>query len=423
MDIHVVQPNETVATIAQQYGVGVERLIFDNQIVDITKLVVGQALLILYPEITHQVEAGDTLYTIANEYGVTTLDLIRNNPYLAGESTLLPGQNIIIRYEDEVIGTMETNGYVYPFVENYVLTETLPYLTSLSIFSYGFTMEGELIPIDDEALIAQTLEMGVNPILVLTPFSVYGSFNNELVHAVSTDPVVQENIINNLLVTVREKGYTGVDVDFEFIRAEDREPYAGFIRNLTTRMNAEGYTVSVALAPKVSADQPGLLYEGVDYALLGEIANSVLLMTYEWGYTYGPPMAVAPINKVREVLDYAVTAIPPEKIDMGIPNYGYDWPLPFEKGVTAARSIGNVEAIQIAAANNAVIQYDEVAQSPFFTYNREGVEHIVWFEDVRSILAKLKLIPEYGFRGVGYWQLMRFFRQNWLLVNALFNIV
>lgn len=134
-------------------------------------------------------------------------------------------------------------------------------------------------------------------------------------------------------------------------------------------------------------------------------------------------MAVAPINKVREVLDYAVTAIPPEKIDMGIPNYGYDWPLPFEKGVTAARSIGNVEAIQIAAANNAVIQYDEVAQSPFFTYNREGVEHIVWFEDVRSILAKLKLIPEYGFRGVGYWQLMRFFRQNWLLVNALFNIV
>lgn len=423
MDIHVVQPNETVAIIAQQYGVGVERLIFDNQIVDITKLVVGQALLILYPEITHQVEAGDTLYTIANEYGVTTLDLIRNNPYLAGESTLLPGQNIIIRYEDEVIGTMETNGYVYPFVENYVLTETLPYLTSLSIFSYGFTMEGELIPIDDEALIAQTLEMGVNPILVLTPFSVYGSFNNELVHAVSTDPVVQENIINNLLVTVREKGYTGVDVDFEFIRAEDREPYAGFIRNLTTRMNAEGYTVSVALAPKVSADQPGLLYEGVDYALLGEIANSVLLMTYEWGYTYGPPMAVAPINKVREVLDYAVTAIPPEKIDMGIPNYGYDWPLPFEKGVTAARSIGNVEAIQIAAANNAVIQYDEVAQSPFFTYNREGVEHIVWFEDVRSILAKLKLIPEYGFRGVGYWQLMRFFRQNWLLVNALFNIV
>lgn len=423
MDIHVVQPNDTVGSIAEDYGVNVERLIFDNQILDVTRLVVGQALLILYPEIIHQVEEGDTLYTIANEYQVSTLDLMRNNPYLSRDSILIPGQNIIVKYEDEVIDSMETNGYVYQYVDMNVLSDTLLYLTSISIFSYGFTIEGELLPIDDEPIIAQAIEAGVNPILVLTPFTADGTFNNELVHIVSTDPVVQENLIDNLLVTVREKGYTGVDVDFEYIRAEDREPYAGFVRNLTTRMNAEGYTVSVALAPKVSADQPGLLYEGVDYALLGEIANSVLLMTYEWGYTYGPPMAVAPINKVREVLDFAVTVIPPNKIDMGIPNYGYDWPLPFEQGVTAARSIGNVEAIQIAADNNAIIQYDEVAQSPFFTYQRDGIDHIVWFEDARSILAKLQLVPEYGFRGVGYWQLMKYFRQNWMIVNALFDIV
>ncbi len=423
MDIHVVQPNDTVHSIARQYGVGVERLIFDNQIQDVTKLVVGQALVILYPEIIHQVIQGETLTSIALLYQVSTIDLIRNNSYLAGNQTLFTGQTLIIKYEDEIIGTITTNGYVYPFVEDYVLTETLPFLTSLSIFSYGFTTEGELIPIDDESLISQAIEVGVDPILVLTPLTATGNFNNELVHIISTNPEAQENLINNLLTTVREKAYSGVDVDFEFIRAEDREPYAGFLRNLTTRMNAEGYTVSVALAPKVSADQPGLLYEGVDYALIGGIANSVLLMTYEWGYTYGPPMAVAPINKVREVLDYAVTVIPPEKIDMGIPNYGYDWPLPYEKGVTVAKSIGNVEAIQIAAENNAVIQYDEVAQSPFFTYQRDGVDHIVWFEDARSMLAKLQLVPEYGFRGVGYWQLMRFFRQNWMIVNVKFDIV
>lgn len=423
MDIHVVQANETVEMIAQKYGVNVDRLIFDNQIYDVTKLVVGQALVILYPEIIHQVLAGETLYSIANMYQVSTLEIVRNNSYLAGDEVIEVGENLVIKYEDNIIGIIETNGYVYPMVEEYVLTETLPFLTSLSIFSYGFTTEGELIPIDDEAIIEQANNIGVNPILVITPLTAEGSFNNELVHVVSTNPTVQENLINNLLTTVRAKGYMGVDVDFEFIRAEDREPYAGFVRNLTTRMNAEGFTVSVALAPKVSADQPGLLYEGVDYALLGGIANSVLLMTYEWGYTYGPPMAVAPINKVREVLDYAVTVIPPEKIDMGIPNYGYDWPLPFEKGVTVADSIGNAEAIQIAAENNAVIQYDEVAQSPFFTYQRDGVDHIVWFEDARSILAKLQLVPEYGFRGVGYWQLMRFFRQNWMIVNVKFDIV
>lgn len=423
MVIHVVQPSETVAQIANQYGVSVERLIYDNQIFDPGRLVVGQSLLILFPTVTHQVQENDTLFNIANEYQVQVLDIVRNNPFLIEEGMLLPGQYLVIRYDDEKIGTLHTNGYVYPFVDFNVLRQTLPYLTAISIFSYGFTVEGDLLPIDDEPIIAEAKRFGVDPILVLTPFSVYGSFNNELVHIVSTDMAVQERLIENLLITVRAKGYAGVDVDFEFIRREDREAYAAFVANLTTRMNAEGYTVFVALAPKVSAEQVGLVYEGVDYALLGQSANSVLLMTYEWGYTYGPPMAVAPINKVREVLDYAVSVIPPEKTDMGIPNYGYDWPLPFVKGETAATSIGNVEAIQIAADNNAIIQFDELAQSPFFTYQAEGIEHIVWFEDARSMYAKLQLVPEYGFRGVGYWQLMKYFRQNWMLVNVLFNIV
>ena len=128
-------------------------------------------------------------------------------------------------------------------------------------------------------------------------------------------------------------------------------------------------------------------------------------------------MAVAPLNKVREVLDYAVTEIPREKIIMGVPNYGYDWKLPFERGVTRAELIGNVEAVRIAVENHAQIQYDETAQSPYFTYWQQGMEHEVWFEDVRSIQAKINLAKEYGFRGFGYWNLMRPFRANWLLVN------
>ncbi len=99
----------------------------------------------------------------------------------------------------------------------------------------------------------------------------------------------------------------------------------------------------------------------------------MLLMTYEWGYKYGPNMAVAPINMVRRVLDYAVTEIEPAKISLGIPNYGYDWPLPFVRGETEAVTIGNVEAVQIAITNNAAIQFDQTAMSPFFRYILEGL--------------------------------------------------
>lgn len=219
-----------------------------------------------------------------------------------------------------------------------------------------------------------------------------------------------------------EKGFAGVDIDFEFILPEDRDAFTLFVRYVTEALNEDGYQVSVALAPKTSSEQRGLLYEGKDYRGLGDAANNVLLMTYEWGYTYGPPMAVAPINSVRAVVEYAVTQINVSKINMGIPNYGYDWPLPYIRGITKARTIGNVEAIQLAIEYGAEIMFDNDAKSPFFRYSANGIEHEVWFEDVRSLEAKFNLVNEYNLRGIGYWQIMQYFRANWLLLSSKFNI-
>ena len=131
-------------------------------------------------------------------------------------------------------------------------------------------------------------------------------------------------------------------------------------------------------------------------------------------------MAVAPINKVRQVVEYAVTQIPRDKIDLGIPNYGYDWPLPYIQGEIAATTIGNIEAVEIAAANGAQIQFDETAQSPYFNYRADGVWHEVWFEDVRSWKEKFRLVEEYGLRGITVWQLMKLFRAGWVLLDSMF---
>lgn len=142
----------------------------------------------------------------------------------------------------------------------------------------------------------------------------------------------------------------------------------------------------------------------------------------EYTYTYGPPMAVAPVDEVRKVLDFAVTQIEPDKIFMGMPNYGYNWTLPYVKGESRADSLSNVAAVELAVAQNAAISYDPVAQAPFFRYNDAGREHEVWFEDARSVEAKLALTQEYGFQGVSYWNIMKYFPQNWLVLNALYNI-
>lgn len=419
--IHVVTQGETVYSIAELYGVSAERIRYDNQLNESAGLTPGQALLILYVQTAHTVRGGETLETIAAMYNVSVRQLLRNNPYLVHQPYLVSGQNIVIRYEDSDKKAMKVTGYAYPFIEPYILKEVLLYIEELLVFSYGFTMDGELIPpfADETWMIREAENAGVRPILVLTPFTEQGTFNNQLVTAAVEDLEMQERLIENVFAVMQEKGYVGVDIDFEYILAQDRVGYAEFVRRFRERLAPEGYQVSVALVPKTSAEQRGLLYEGMDYRLLGEAADYVFLMTYEWGYTYSEPMAVAPIDKVRQVLDYAVTEIPVEKIIMGVPNYGYDWTLPYERGVTRARLLGNVEAANLAVFHGVPILFDETAQSPHFNYQYEGYDHEVWFEDVRSIEVKIRTAQEYNFAGFGYWNLMRPFRANWLLVNQM----
>ena len=149
----------------------------------------------------------------------------------------------------------------------------------------------------------------------------------------------------------------------------------------------------------------------------------MLLMTYEWGYTYGPPMAVAPLPQVRAVLDYAVSVIEPKKIFLGVPLYGYDWALPYVRGTTRAESISPRRAVELALQYRADIRYDEQARAPYFYYtDRAGRSHVVWFEDARSMDARLRLVAEYGLQGAGCWNLMREMPQFWTLLNALYEI-
>ena len=376
MDIYVVKQGDSVDSIATSYNISAETLLWDNQIEYPYRLAVGQAL---YISDGNTVEGRKLLYT---------------------------------------------SGYAYPFINEEVLEETLPYLDGLKVFSYGFTLEGELIPpmSDDAWMIERAQQWGTRPILTLTPLGEDGHFNNNLVSALVRSHELQQRIIWELGSTMQEKGFGGLDIDFEYVLADDREGFAAFVGLATRVMNLFGYPVTVALAPKTSAEQRGLLYEGIDYALLGAAANRAMLMTYEWGYSQGPPMAVAPINMVRRVVDYAVTAIPREKLSLGIPNYGYDWALPYERGVTRAKTINNHQAVQLAIDFGVDIRFDETAMSPYFRYWQYGIQHEVWFEDVRSIKAKFDLIKEYGLSGAGYWQLMSLFRANWLMLNEMFYI-
>lgn len=423
MLIHIVQSGDTIWNIANRYGSSVQRISMDNGLAEQPFLVVGQALIILIPQVVHTVRQGQTLYSIALMYQTTVMSLLQKNPNLSLDANLQPGQKITIYFEDETEYPTFMNGYAYPYINKSLLKRTLPYLTDFTIFSYGFTDTGELIPVDDSELISLAYQYSTAPILLLSSITEDGNFSGEKASLLFNDIQLQNTVIDNLLAEMEQKGYLGLDIDFEYVNPEDADAFIAFLENVTGRMHQNGYRVNVDLAPKTSSTQAGLLYEAHNYAAIGAIADTVLLMTYEWGYTYGPPMAVAPLPNVRQVVEYAVTQIPREKIILGIPNYGYDWKLPYERGITRATSIGNEQAVRIAAQNRAAIRFDPIAQSPFFEYyGQDGSQHIVWFEDVRSIEGKFNLIKEFKLHGGGYWNLMRPFAQNWALISHRFAV-
>lgn len=426
MQIYVIQRGDTLWNIARTYNTTVSEIQQANEIPNPDRLVVGQTIVIPIVGSYYWVRPGDSLWLIGRRFGVNFVELARVNQ-IPVEGILQVGTRLYIPPGPKT--RAEVNAYIEPrggTVSPQLLQtarETAPLLTYLAPFSYEVNPDGSLNPLPIEGLAAIAEQYNTTLMMVVTNIAA-GAFSGELARAVLESEQVQENLLNNIVAEVRRTGvYSDVHFDFEFIPVDLEMQYTQFLQRATERLHNEQLLVSAALAPKTRADQPGQWYEAHNYSAIGAIVDFVVIMTYEWGYSGGPPMAVSPIGPVEQVLQFALSQMPSYKIMMGQNLYGYDWTLPFVRG-TFARAVSPQRAIQIAADNNAAISYDATAQAPFFNYvDAEGRRHVVWFEDARSIQAKLDLMKRLNLRGISYWRLAFDFPQNWLLIQDNINVV
>ena len=418
--IYTVSRGDTLYKIAQSYNTTIEKLIQDNGLTRPNDLVVGQNLIIPSNNpSTYTVVGGDTLFKISNRLGVSINDILKINPQITNPDQIQIGQIINIPNTKQ---TIEVNGYAIANISESTLSKTLPYLTYLSIFSYQAKSDGSLYILYEDSLITQSRQNSVAPIMVVTNIGDSGGFDSDIANTILTNTQTQNIFINNIISVLNAKNYYGVDIDFEYLYPTDKENYINFLRNLKAQLVANNKTLSVAVAPKYRDNQSGILYEAHDYRAIGEIADRVIIMTYEWGYVYGEPMAISPYSEVNAVLSYAVTRIPSNKILMGMPNYAYDWILPFSPG-TSATTLTNTQALELAIDNGAVIKFDTKAQAPYFNYtDASGKLHVVWFEDAKSIQARLSLVSKYNLAGVSYWTINNFNAVNWTVLTDMFNV-
>lgn len=424
MIIHVVRSGDTVWELSRRYGVSMERIIGINGLNDLPGLVIGQTLVIPSTETAYRVQPGDSLWSISRKFGVSVESIASLNN-ISPSAILSVGQILRIPELAKNYGTVEVNGYIEPSTpsnEADIITDVGRFHTYISPFSYQVNPDGSLNSINDEIIIRTARQFRAAALMVITNFR-NGNFDTALGHTILSSQSIQQTLINNILTTMRNKGYYGLNIDFERISPDDRELYNNFLRRVVGALHPQGFVVSTALAPKTSGEQVGAWYTAHDYPAHGQIVDFVILMTYEWGWSGGPPMAVAPINQVRAVVNYALSVMPRTKIMIGVPLYGYDWGLPYVPRGEWARRVSPQQAYEIAYRHGAAVRYDQEAQSPFFNYYDEnGRQHEVWFEDARSVQAKYRMVSELGLRGVSYWVLGSEFPQNWAVLNDMFNI-
>ncbi len=424
MVIHVVQPGETIYSISEYYEIPVDRLILENGITNPENLAIGQTIVIIQPETIHTVQAGDPLESIAEQHNVSPMELLRNNPYLSDRVSMYTGETIVISYQTNKLRTVATSGYTFPYIDKSVLIKTLPFLTYLSIFSYRVTNEGEIVPYaDDTELVNLAKTYGVAPLLFVSSISEEGIVSYDLSYEILNDPIIQDRLINNALQILKMKGYYGINVYFRYVNHDNINSIAEYLKRASAAFHEEGFKIFLTITPFTNIYSVNASFERLDYSKLSKVVDGVIFSSYDWARSSGFPNATYPIYAIRELLDYVVSITPSDQILLGIVTHGYNWTLPYLHGISVGTIITNEDAIQIAVYNNVPIQFNEIAQSPYYYFlDSNGIQHIAWFKDARSFDSRARLADEYDLQGLSIWTIMRFNSQLWLIINNLYYI-
>lgn len=421
MIIYVVQVGDTITSIANKFGVSETRLILENGISNPTDLVIGQTIVITYPQETYIVKEGDNLSEIALDHGISMMQLYRNNPYLWEREYIFPGEELIISYDTK--RTITTNAYAFPFIDKNILRKSLPYLTYLSILNYKTLRKGEIESFyDDSDLIETAKQFGVMPLMLVTSVTFRGERNPEMIYEILLNPDYQDNHAESMLKILKEKGYYGVNITFTFLNETNQELYLNYLERITSRLNKEGYPVFITIDPNFLIEENQLLFERVNYSKYNELIDETYLMRFYWGTQYGPPMPISSIENISLYVNYTKQMMDPKKINVGFPLLGYDWTLPYIEGFSEANAITLDAVIDLARSMKSTILFDEVSKTPYYEYAIEAsgriIQHIVWFVDARTIYAIVNLVLENGLSGTGLWNIMSYYPQLWLIINS-----
>lgn len=291
----------------------------------------------------------------------------------------------------------------------------------LSVFWYNLGPDGEirkyLLADEDRELIERAHQHGAKVLALVANLpddergDDRGTWDPERVGRVIRSSAARAAHIEELLALTRRMDFDGVYIDYEALPATDREAFTLFIRDLGEALHAENKILAVAIHPKTSENNP-LEDNGSaaqDWEALHPYADQLHFMTYSEHTAATYPGPVASARWVERVLRYAIETrqIPPAKIYMGVPLYAEEW-----YQTISGRYRNLDEDIMFEDAQRRKQQHHGTERwstehaSPYIVYrDQEARQHVIWFENKRSIAEKLAIAHELGICNLSLWRL------------------
>ena len=304
--------------------------------------------------------------------------------------------------------TEEAKGYPY-------LKRNGSIIHQLGVFEIPIQNNGTLLGQPSRQLIKETHAMGIKVILAVSNLTAQGHFSTALMEHLVRDQEFANLVWQNIKNMLVEYQFDGVNLDLEKAAPADRLLFSKLIKDWSARFKWANFIVTMDVPAKTTSDPLDEWKGAFDYKAIGQAVDEVIIMTYEEHWAVSEPGSVASIPWVTQVLNYALANIPAQKVYMGIPMYGYDWP---EKGKGKGRVIGYQRATELAQRHGAPLQWDAWQHSTYFRYEAMGVRHIVYFEDPRSLRGKLDLALQMGIRGVALWEMNLSYPDFWEVLQT-----
>jgi len=295
------------------------------------------------------------------------------------------------------------------------ITENVETFSEISPYWYTLTSQGKIAAYSDGQKLYEDKELvellhSHNILVIPTITNAHnGIWDGEQVSNLLNDKELMTKHIDNIVKLVISKDYDGIDIDYENLSPEDRKIFSIFIKKLADALEAKKRKLTVNLTAKVSDEKTGWTPDAQDWSVIGQYADEVRIMAYDYHSVSSRPGPIAPIDWVEDVLEYATKKIPGHKIIVGIPLYGYDW------SEESADSLAWEETVKLG--NRALL--DEEKQSVWFEYVKDGVYRQAWFENATTTAAKLKLIKNFHLGGINFWRLGGEDPNTWPIVNEL----